>query len=105
VVAEIMGWPASMDKPFSKARQFYLVMIASVCIGMLLPLTGLSVVQALYWAALANGLIAPLLIGLVIHMSNNPDIVGDHPISISSSVLGVIAMMVMLTGAIVVVMS
>lgn len=105
VVAEIMGWPASMDKPFSKARQFYLVMIASVCIGMLLPLTGLSVIDALYWAALANGLIAPLLIGLVIHMSNNPDIVGDHPISVSSSILGGIAMMVMLTGAIVVVMS
>jgi mannose/fructose/N-acetylgalactosamine-specific phosphotransferase system component IID len=100
-----MGWPASMDKPFSRARQFYLVMIASICIGMLLPLTGIGIVEALYWAALANGIVAPLLIGLVVHMANNPDIVGPNHVDLPSSALALIAMVAMLTGTVVVVMS
>jgi NRAMP (natural resistance-associated macrophage protein)-like metal ion transporter len=105
VVAELMGWPASLDKPFNRARQFYLVMVASVVIGMLLPFIGISPVQALLWSAVINGLVAPLLIVLIVHMSRNPKIVGPHTSSLPMYALGLGALMLMLTGTFFVIIS
>jgi NRAMP (natural resistance-associated macrophage protein)-like metal ion transporter len=105
VVSELMGWPASLDKPFNRARQFYLVMVAAVALGMLMPFVGISPVQALYWAAVINGMIAPLLIMLIVHMARNPKIVGEHRSAHHIHGLGVAALFVVLTGALFVVLS
>ncbi len=105
VVAELMGWPASLDKPFNRARQFYLVMIASICIGILLPFIGITPLQALYWTAILNGIAAPFFIMLVVHMANNPHIVGPHRSHALIHSLGVAALFFMLTGAFFIVLS
>lgn len=105
VVAEIMGWQASLDKPFNRARQFYIVMVAAVALGMLLPFIGITPVQALYLAALVNGLVAPLLVMLIIHMANNPAIVGEHRSSPLVHALGFATLFLLLTGSVFVVAS
>ena len=105
VVAELMGWPASLDRPFNRARQFYLVMVVAVLLGMLLPFIGITPIQALYWSAIINGLISPLLIMLIIHMSSNPDIVGPHQSHPHIHGLGIAALFIVLTGALFVILS
>jgi NRAMP (natural resistance-associated macrophage protein)-like metal ion transporter len=105
VVAELLGWPASLDKPFNRARQFYLVMVASISVGILMPFLGISPVQALFWTAVLNGLLAAPLIMLIIHMANNPAIVGPHRSHTIIHALGISALFFMLTGAIYVVFS
>ncbi len=105
VVAELMGWPASLDKPFNRARQFYLVMVAAVAIGMLMPFLGITPVQALFWTAIINGCLAPFLIMLIIHMANNPKIVGPHRSHAIVHSLGIGALFFMLTGALFVILS
>lgn len=105
VVAELLGWQASLDKPFNRARQFYLVMMLSVALGMMLPFFGISPVQALYWSAIMNGLIAPFLIMLIIHMANNPAIVGPHRSRGIVHALGVATMFFMLAGSVFVIVS
>jgi NRAMP (natural resistance-associated macrophage protein)-like metal ion transporter len=105
VVAELMGWPASLDKPFNRARQFYLVMVAAVAFGIILPFFGISPVQALFWSAIVNGLIAPFLIMLIIHMANNPAIVGPYRSRGAVHALGIVALFFLLTGALYVIIS
>jgi len=105
VVAELMGWPASLDKPFNRARQFYLVMVASVAVGILLPFVGITPVEALFWTAIINGVAAPLFIMLIIHMANNPAIVGPHRSHAVVHSLGIAALFFMLAGAAFVVLS
>lgn len=105
VIAELAGWPASLDRPFNRARQFYLVMVAAVALGMLLPFIGISPVQALFWSAIINGLIAPILIMLVIHMAHNPKIVGPNRVGLPTYVLGIGALLLMLTGTVFVIIS
>jgi NRAMP (natural resistance-associated macrophage protein)-like metal ion transporter len=100
VVAELMGWPASLDKPFNRARQFYLVMIIAVAVGMLMPFLGITPVQALFWTAIVNGVVAPALIMLIIHMANNPAIVGPHRSHAIVHSLGIAALFFMLAGAV-----
>lgn len=105
VVAELMGWPASLDKPFNRARQFYLVMVIAVAFGIVLPFFGITPVQALYWSAIINGLIAPLLIMLIVHMASNPAIVGPHQSRGIIHALGIGTLFFLLTGSIYVLIS
>jgi len=78
VLSEIFNWGGSLDKPFSKAKEFYLVIIISAIVGMAIPYFGISPIKALLWTAIIHGLVAPFLITTLIHMSNNPAIVGPN---------------------------
>jgi len=78
VLSEIFNWKGSLDKPFSKAREFYLVIIVATLLGLVIPYTGITAVQALFWTAIIHGIVAPFLIIAVIHMANNPAIVGPN---------------------------
>jgi len=78
VLSEIFNWGGGLDKPFSKAKEFYLVIIISAVIGMIIPYFGISPIKALLWTAIIHGLAAPFLIATLIHMSNNPAIVGPN---------------------------
>jgi len=78
VLSEIFNWGGGLDKPFSKAKEFYLVIIISVVVGMMIPYFGISPVKALLWTSIIHGVVAPFLIAVLIHMSNNPAIVGPN---------------------------
>jgi len=102
VLSETFGWGASIDHPFSRARNFYLVMIASILASMLVPLFGITPLKALFWVAIVNALVAPLMLMLIIQMASNPKIVGTHISKPGVHWLGIGAMFIMLTGTFVV---
>ncbi len=104
-LSEMMGWQASIDKPFNRVRPFYLVMVGAVVVGMIVPFLGITPVQALFWSAIAMGISSPLLIGLVVHMAKNPDIVGPHRSSLPVHTLGIGALFFLLTGTLFVLFS
>ncbi|MBI2062446.1 MAG: divalent metal cation transporter [Candidatus Yanofskybacteria bacterium] len=78
VVAEVFGWTGGFNKSFTKAKEFYIIIIASTVIGLAIPLLGLHPVKALFYTSLMYAIISPLLIAMVIHMSNNPKIMGGY---------------------------
>ena len=104
-LSEMMGWQASIDKPFNRARPFYLVMVGSVVVSMIVPFVGITPVQALLYSAIIMGVSAPLLIGLVVHMAKNPAIIGPHESSLPVHSLGIGAMFFLLTGTLFVLFS
>ena len=96
VLAEIFNWKGGLDRPFSKAKQFYMVIIVSAFIGLAIPYTGISPVQALFFTSIIHGLIAPFLIIMLLHMANNPAIVGPNTNSRTSNFLGYTTLAIML---------
>lgn len=95
VLAEIFNWKGGLDRPFSKAKEFYLVIIFSTVIGLIIPYTGISPVQALFFTSIIHGLIAPFLIIMILHMANNPAIVGPNVNSKTANFLGYTTLVVM----------
>ncbi|MDP3792471.1 MAG: divalent metal cation transporter [bacterium] len=95
VIAEIFGWSQGLNKTFNRAKEFYGVIIASTLVGLIIPLLGLHPVKALFYTAIMYGLISPIIIAMVIHMANNPNIMGRHVNSKSTNILGRITLMVM----------
>lgn len=66
-LAEAMKWHEGLDKKFSRAKGFYLVIVASILIGLLLNFLNINPITALYYAAFLNGIIAlPLLIIIMV---------------------------------------
>lgn len=105
VLSELMGWGGSLDKTFANAKKFYVAIILAVAVGLLIPLFGVSPVQALFYTAVLNGLISPILIVLLLHMSNNPNIVGPHVTKPWNHYLGHAGFFLMLAGSIFVLIS
>ena len=98
VLSEVFNWPASLDKKFHQARQFYVVLSGAVLIGLAMSFVGISPVKALFYSALVNAAVSPLLIILIIHMAHNPKIVGANRVRPVVSALGYIGFLIMTVG-------
>lgn len=95
VIAEVFGWSEGLNKSFTKAKGFYGVVIASTVVGLLIPILGIHPVRALFYTSLLYGIIAPILIFMVLHMANNPKIMGQHTNSHSTNILGYATFLIM----------
>jgi Mn2+/Fe2+ NRAMP family transporter len=78
IIAELAGWKEGLDHPFKKAKQFYTVIVLATLLGIAIPALGLQPVNILYYTGIMFGLITPAILLLVIHMTNNPKIMGVY---------------------------
>ena len=101
VLAEVFGWSQGLNKTFTKAKEFYGIIIASTLIGLIIPLLGFHPVKALFYTAILYGLISPIIIAIIIHMANNPNIMGQHVNSRGMNVIGRFTLIVMSATAII----
>ena len=99
-VAEVFGWRAGLDLSPRRGRRFYLVFAGAVAAGMLLNLAGTSSIRMLFLCAVLNGLLAPPLLLLVMLVSNNRAIMGEHANGPWLNVLGWSATAVMSLAAV-----
>jgi len=100
ILAETFEWRQGLDKKFSQARGFYITLSASLLIGLGLDFIGLSPIKALLYTAILYGITAPVLIGVILHISNSPKIMGEHTNSWLSNILGFITLVLMTFAAI-----
>ena len=69
-LAETLAWHEGLSKTFREARGFYIVIIGSMVVGLLMNLIGLDPIKALIYSATLNGLAAPPLILLMLILGN-----------------------------------
>jgi Mn2+/Fe2+ NRAMP family transporter len=100
ILAETFEWRQGLDKKFFQARGFYITLSASLLIGLGLDFIGLSPIKALLYTAILYGITAPVLIAVILHISNNPRIMGKHTNSFLSNILGFIALILMTLAAV-----
>ncbi len=77
-VSELFAWRSGLELPPRRARQFYLVIAASIAAGMALHVVGTNPIRMLFLSAVVNGVLAPPLLVLVMLVGNNRDIMGEH---------------------------
>jgi len=75
-VAELFKWHEGLSKRFEAAKGFYWVIIASMVAGMLLNLVGINPIKALYYAAIVNGSIAPVLMFFIFRIGRDEKVMG-----------------------------
>ncbi|MDD5567579.1 MAG: Nramp family divalent metal transporter [Patescibacteria group bacterium] len=78
VLSESFRWREGLYRKLKNAYAFYGVIIASIIIGLILNFTGLDPIKALIYAAIINGLIAPILMVFILLVSNNKKHMGEY---------------------------
>lgn len=99
IFAETFGWKEGLNKKYYEAKGFYAVMALSLGLGLLFDYAGISPIDALILAAVLYGLTAPVLIGMVLHISNNKSIMGEFVNGRWSNVFGGAALVLMALAA------
>ncbi len=70
-LSELVGFPQGIDEHLRRAPAFYAVIFGSLACGVVIDFLNVSAVKALYWTAVINGLLAPvLLIGILLAASD-----------------------------------
>ena len=77
-ISEAMSWRASLESKPRLAPKFYGVLAIAVLIGVALDFIGLDAVKMLFWSAVANGVLAPPLIVLVVLLTTDRAVMGDR---------------------------
>lgn len=99
IFTETFGWEQGLDKKFHEAKGFYVIIAISLVLGLSLNYIGISPIKALIYTAILYGITAPVLIGIILHISNNKKIMGEYTNSKMSNILGFAALIIMTVAA------
>ena len=99
IFAETFGWEQGLDKKFHEAKAFYVIIAISLALGLSLNYIGISPIDALIYTAILYGLTAPVLIAIILHISNNKKIMGEFVNSRTTNILGFAALIIMTAAA------
>jgi Mn2+/Fe2+ NRAMP family transporter len=95
IITETFGWEQGLDKKFHEAKAFYIVIAISLVLGLSLNYIGISPIKALIYTAILYGITAPVLIAIILHVSNNKAVMGRFTNSRTSNILGFLALIIM----------
>ena len=101
IITESFGWKGGLDKKFNKAKAFYIIIAVSLLFGLSLNYIGISPIKALIYSAVLYGLTAPILIAIILHISNNKKIMGKNTNGKGSNILGFAALGLMTAAAVI----
>ena len=97
--AETFGWNEGLDERLPRAKPFYLVIISSTVLAALADLAKFGAVPAMFWSAVINGLLAPVLLAAIYFVATDRRIMEGSPIPILSRwVLAAACLFMLLAG-------
>jgi len=99
-MSEAFGWKEGLYRKFSKAKQFYLVIILATLVGLLINFIGINPMKALIFTAAFNGVAAIPLVYLIAKINSNKEILGEYKGNKISRLFVWITFVVMLLSAV-----
>jgi NRAMP (natural resistance-associated macrophage protein)-like metal ion transporter len=99
IITETFGLEQGLDKKYHEAKAFYVIIGISLLLGLSLNYIGISPIKALIYAAILYGLTAPVLIAIILHISNNKKIMGEYVNGRTTNILGFAALIIMTLAA------
>jgi NRAMP (natural resistance-associated macrophage protein)-like metal ion transporter len=101
IITETFGLKGGLDKKFHQAKAFYAIIVISLILGLSMNYIGISPIKALIYSAILYGMTAPVLIAIILHISNNKKIMGKFTNGKTSNILGFTALILMSVAAVI----
>lgn len=76
-MAESLKWREGLYRKLKQAQAFYGIIIISLILGVAINFVGLDPIKALIYSAVANGLVAPVVLFFIVRLSSNRKVMGD----------------------------
>jgi len=94
-IAESFKWREGLSKKLSHAYAFYGIIIISMIIGLCINFIGLNPIKVLIYSAVANGVVAPLVLIPIVIISSNKKIMGEWVNKLPAKIIGWVVVGVM----------
>jgi len=78
MVGEVAGWRIGLSRSTSRARGFYLALTITLVFGVVITLSGINPMKALFYSQIGNGIIAPVILFMLFRLASRRDILGEH---------------------------
>lgn len=99
-VAEAFAWNQGLDERVRDARGFYAVIAGSTAVGAAINFSGINPMDALFWTAVINGLLAPPLLALIVATATDRRLLGGQAVGPRLAALGWFTTAVMAAAAV-----
>jgi len=76
IVAESFKWREGLYRKLGQASAFYGIIIISILVGFGINMLGIDPIKALIYAAMINGIVAPVVMVLILRISSNRKVMG-----------------------------
>lgn len=76
-ITESFGWHEGLYRKWKTAHAFYGVIGISIFIGILLNFIGIDPIKALIYSAIANGIVAPIMLIFIVKISSDKKVMGE----------------------------
>lgn len=104
-VSESLGWKFGLYRKLKEAYAFYGVIALATLVGVGLNFIGLDPIKALIYSAVGNGLVAPVILYLILDMSNRESVMGKYKNGPLSKTIGWVTVVLMSISAIAAIVS
>lgn len=75
-LAESFGWKEGLSRNLQQAYAFYGIIIISMLVGLGINFIGIDPIKALIYAAIGNGLVAPVILLMIVLISSSKKVMG-----------------------------
>jgi NRAMP (natural resistance-associated macrophage protein)-like metal ion transporter len=99
-VGETFGWHVGLARKAHRAKAFYGVLAAAVVAGIVMNLTPIDPIKALFWSAVINGVVAVPVMAMLMHLSSHREAMGDFALPRLLKFMGWLATLAMTAAAI-----
>jgi NRAMP (natural resistance-associated macrophage protein)-like metal ion transporter len=104
-LSESFGWEQGLYKKLKQAYPFYGVIIISMLLGLAMNFLHIDPIKALIYSAVANGLIAPIVLVLIVKISSSKHIMGEYTNNAVTTWIGWITTILMIISGVAVIVS
>jgi NRAMP (natural resistance-associated macrophage protein)-like metal ion transporter len=87
-LCQTVGWKYGLNKRPAQAKRFYIAIVGFTALGVGMNFLGINPMKALVWAGIVQGFSTPPLMLLILLMTNNPAVMGEHVNSRGINILG-----------------
>lgn len=94
-IGEALRWPTGLERKPLDAKGFYVILAVATLLGLGLEFTPINPIQALFWAAVANGIVAPPIMIMMMLLITNRRVMRQFVASRRLKILGWTATVVM----------
>lgn len=87
-ISESFMWKGGLHYKVKQASAFYGIIVIAMILGLVLNFVGLDPIRALIYSAIANGLIAPIILFLIVIIGSNKKVMKEYVNSKTSMISG-----------------
>lgn len=87
-ISESFNWKEGLYRKYKSAQSFYWVIIISIIVGILMNFLNINPIKGLIYAAVLNGIVAPIILIFIVRISSSKKIMGEYKNNFITKFLG-----------------